>query len=165
MSKSYWVISDTHFGHENIIKYCSRPFNDAYEMDEHIIDKWNSVVKESDHIYHLGDVWFNKLNAAYILKRLKGRKRLIVGNHDEITHPYNLNSFDKIVLWRKLVDFKLLLTHVPVLDSCLDEKTPINIHGHIHNNYKIGSQKYFNVSCEVINYTPVNLEELRDGLF
>lgn len=51
-------IADTHFNHENIIKYCDRPFSNTKEMNEYIIQKWNSVAKEDDVVYHLGDVGF-----------------------------------------------------------------------------------------------------------
>lgn len=53
-----YFIADTHFNHENIIKYCNRPFEDSKEMNEYIINKWNSVVTENDVVYHLGDVGF-----------------------------------------------------------------------------------------------------------
>ena len=53
-----FAISDTHFGHSNIIKYCDRPFHSVSEMNEKLIDNWNNIVTEQDHIYHLGDVYF-----------------------------------------------------------------------------------------------------------
>ena len=42
--KEPWFISDTHFGHENIIQYCNRPFTCADEMDEYMVDQWNKCV-------------------------------------------------------------------------------------------------------------------------
>jgi calcineurin-like phosphoesterase family protein len=53
MSENIWIISDTHFGHNNIINYCDRPFSNVKEMNEAIIDNWNSVVKQNDLVYHL----------------------------------------------------------------------------------------------------------------
>lgn len=52
-----YFIADMHFNHENIIRYCNRPFENSNEMNEYII-KWNSVVTENDIVYHLGDVGF-----------------------------------------------------------------------------------------------------------
>ena len=46
-----FVTSDTHFNHKNIIEYCKRPFKDTLEMNEYIIEKWNSVVKDEDIVY------------------------------------------------------------------------------------------------------------------
>ena len=56
-----YFIADTHFNHANIIKYCNRTFKNTHEMNEYIIQKWNSVVKKDDTVYHLGDVGFGSL--------------------------------------------------------------------------------------------------------
>ena len=53
--KRIFIIADHHFHHENIIKYCNRPFKSAEEMNSYMIHKWNSVVSEKDIVYHLGD--------------------------------------------------------------------------------------------------------------
>jgi calcineurin-like phosphoesterase family protein len=173
-----WVISDTHFGHANIIRYCNRPFwkanpvgpiDDQYvesvpdveAMDEKIIENWNSVVKNpSDIVYHLGDVYFGKTRGW--LERCMGRKRLILGNHDYLPNPYLQENFQKILMWRMFPEFGLLLTHVPVHETSRNpDKCPVNVHGHIHNNYQVPGPGYINVSCEMIDYTPVNIETLR----
>ena len=78
-----YFIADTHFNHENIIKYCNRPFKNTYKMNEYIIQKWNSVVKKDDTVYHLGDVGFGSLQEVKsLVERLNGTKILIKGNHD-----------------------------------------------------------------------------------
>ena len=82
-----FVISDTHFGHKNILTFLNedgsrvRDFSSLEEMDELIVENWNKTVSDQDIVYHLGDVYFGAGHQH--LKRLRGRKRLILGNHDE----------------------------------------------------------------------------------
>ena len=150
-----------------IHKFKTRPFSTVEEMDEALMDNWNSVVKPGDKVYHLGDVTFgNKENyIKNIHKRLNGKKRLIVGNHDDVKFlaPY----FEKVMLWRMFPDLGLLLTHVPVHRSTLGEgrfdgKGMINVHGHIHQNPSPeGPYKCVCVEQPHMNYTPINIEELK----
>jgi calcineurin-like phosphoesterase family protein len=160
-----FIISDTHFGHANILKFTDksgnliRPgFDNVDHMDECIADNWNSVVKDSDIVYHLGDVYFE--HGHKILPKLKGRKRLVLGNHDNGKASYIQSNFQKVFAWRMFPEFGLLLTHVPVHPGTLEFKVKRNVHGHLHQNL-IEDDRYVNVSVECINYTPINIEELR----
>ena len=75
-----YFTSDTHFGHENIIGYCERPFKNADEMDEVITSNWNALVGEDDKVYHLGDFTFGGKRAARdYFRRLNGRI-FVLGN-------------------------------------------------------------------------------------
>lgn len=77
--------SDTHFWHKNIIRYSNRPFDSVEEMNEAIIDNWNSVVGPDDTVFHLGDVALGPWSEwAGTLSRLNGYKILVVGNHERI---------------------------------------------------------------------------------
>ena len=80
-----YFIADTHFGHENIIKYCNRPFNTKEEMNSHMIKEWNSIVKQDDVIYVLGDfaLMMSREQIKEIINLLNGYKILIMGNHDK----------------------------------------------------------------------------------
>lgn len=161
--RNIWVISDTHFGHANIIKYCDRPFSNTEEMDEAMVARWNALVQPEDIVYHLGDVYFGKKqkNWDWFIGRLQGRKRLILGNHDEGTDPILQKHFQKILMWRMFPEFGLLLSHVPVHQGSLNpDKCTLNVHGHVHTN-SLSDPQYKNVSVEMINYTPVNIEDLR----
>ena len=53
-----WFTSDLHFHHRNICRYCNRPYNSLEEMHEALITNWNSVVKEDDTVFLLGDMGF-----------------------------------------------------------------------------------------------------------
>lgn len=174
MTKNIWVISDTHFQHTNILKFTDsisgaliRPgFTSVEEMDEFMIDKWNSVVQNGDKVYHLGDVVIGKDSEAWMKKtwsRLKGKKTLILGNHDSYKLLAKGGFFSNIYESRNLGDLGVLLTHRPAHESQLWStkrcKPILNIHGHIHQNSS-PSSNHVNVSVEKINYTPVNLESL-----
>lgn len=175
MARDIWISSDFHFGHENIIKYSNRPFKDVIEMNEMLVENHNKLVKPQDKYYCLGDVYFGKRGQGY-LKRLNGHKRLIIGNHDEGTDPELLDNFDKITAWRMFPEFGLLLTHVPVYSGAFVESTHTegrrpkfskNVHGHLHTNTvkdqwgKNNDPRYVSACVEMINYTPINIEELR----
>ena len=112
--------SDTHFGHANtFLKFQNpdgspmRPFTSVEEMDETMIARWNGIVTPQDKIYHLGDVAFGPNDHfAKILRRLAGRKRLILGNHDKRTPKEYAEFFDDVYSSR-LLDH-ILFTHILV---------------------------------------------------
>lgn len=166
-----WFISDTHFFHENILKFTDasgariRPQWDIGAVDEmnwEMVERWNSVVKPQDKVWHLGDVAFKttvKAEAlANLLRKLNGHKRMLVGNHDNIKAPAILNNFEKIELWKGFPDEGFTCSHIPLrLDSLRDGT--VNVHGHIHENM-MDEPGYVNVCVEVRNYTPVHLDQL-----
>ena len=80
-----WVVSDTHFGHSNVLKpeYDARPWPDIESHDEALIANWNAVVKPGEIVWHLGDVARTHAIAYRIIPRLNGSIRLIRGNHDD----------------------------------------------------------------------------------
>lgn len=171
---SHFVISDTHFGHENIIHYCNRPFASASEMDEVLVDNWNRVVAPQDHIYHLGDVTMERGSKSgpqaqrliRLIQRLNGKKRLILGNHDHFPVQVYLEAgFEKIRGTGRWLE-SCWLSHFPIHPQSLGRARAC-IHGHIHDSdtYRPALVEdrlvpYWNVSVEVTNYTPVALEDL-----
>lgn len=155
-----FIISDTHFNHANIIRYCDRPFENTTHMNESMIENWNVMVKPNDKIYHLGDVYFGKKeDADAILSRLNGKKRLILGNHDDPKDWVLNKHFEKIMLWRDFKKFGLHLTHVPIHQSSI-LKDRINIHGHIHNQ-KSPEGPYKCLCVEHTEYKPLPIEEIK----
>lgn len=81
MSKTYYI-SDLHLGHKNVIRFDNRPFDSVEEMNETLVNNWNSVVTNADHVYHLGDFcWGKKDEWIEFLKRLNGNIHIIRGNH------------------------------------------------------------------------------------
>jgi calcineurin-like phosphoesterase family protein len=163
-----FLASDHHLGHANIITFKDRNdsiirnFNSIEEHDEHIIEQHNKVVGISDRIYYLGDVLFSKKH-LHLLSRMQGRKVLIKGNHDKLDLKDYLPYFDDIRGSHQLSG--MVLTHIPVHPDSLS-RWSFNIHGHLHqNNVMLPSgeldNRYFNVSLEQINYTPISLEGIK----
>ena len=152
-----FVISDTHFGHGNIIKLCHRPFKFINEMDKTMEYRWNCVVGKKDTVYFVGD-FVKKGSIGYWITHLNGFKIFIWGNHDK----YLKKTIPSKELTYK--GLKFYLTHFP-------ENAPTGydgwvIYGHKHNNnlglypFIDGKRKRINVSAEVIDYTPVSLDFL-----
>lgn len=170
--KNIWVISDHHWSQESILSFKDedgnlvRPeFSNVNEMDEYMIEKWNSVVKQGDKVYHLGDIYAGDPDKFLDLrKKLNGKINLIIGNHDDIDFMIKSKAFNKVQFWRKLPEFGLLLSHLPQrLETLYHYHTSSylkNIHGHTHQNNEY-EDYHVNVSVERVNYTPVNIEELR----
>lgn len=152
-----FIISDTHFGHENILRFRDsasneliRNFSDVHDMNEHMVERWNKTINDDDIVYHLGDVYFGK--GHEVLGRLKGRKRLILGNHDNAKDQNLQKYFQKISMWRMFPEYNCLLTHVPIHESGL-YKVQYNLHGHIHQNAS-PTERHINCSVEVQDYMP-----------
>ena len=166
VASDIWVTSDTHFNHVNMLSFKEadgspvRPFQDVQEMNEVMIENWNKVVKPGDKVYHLGDVFFGSKDEFKTLwPRLNGKKRLIVGNHDDIKFLSQGNFFQKVYMWRLFKEFGLILTHVPINQDNFRVGAK-NVHGHIHTK-KSPAGPYQCVCVEQTDYTPVNIESLR----
>lgn len=154
--RNRFVISDTHFGHANIMGYCQRPFATVEEMDEAMIANWNAVVRPQDKVYHLGDVAIKRESLSKV-RRLNGHKYLIAGNHDIFDVRDYLDAGFEKVMGVKVFD-GVIFTHIP-LHPVSVERFKANVHGHIHNSPSYGFP-HINVSVEVVNYTPVPMESI-----
>lgn len=158
-----FVIADTHFGHENIIRYCNRPFESVSEMDKTLIDNWNKTVSNDDIIWVLGD--FALASRDYtksIIKSLRGRKRLILGNHDRYSQEwYREVGFEFVSPYPILIKNYIVLSHAPL--EFLNENCPFfNIYGHVHNDprYLDLTKSGVCVSIERIEYKPIELDRI-----
>ena len=163
-----FFIGDTHFGHENILKFEAehRPFNTVVEMNEAIVERWNKVVNPKDTVWHLGDVVFGMDNLKY-LGRLNGNKKLIMGNHDGLNMTEYLKYFNRVFGCAKVYyghgKVRAILSHIPVHPQQMESRFHLNIHGHLHSK-SLNDNRYFNVSCERNNLTPISLHEIMERI-
>lgn len=164
-----YFISDHHFGHENIIRYCDRPFSCADEMDRHMVERWNATVKPEDEVFYVGDFSFRSVEETEaILAELHGTKILIMGNHDRRTAgAYTRMGFAACHQEYRYVipeiGRSVTLAHHPSFGP----KAPqILIHGHSHTyrpvvtTYITTRQLLINVSVEGLSYEPISEEKV-----
>jgi len=161
MSNTFFI-GDTHFGHRNIMQYSvgRRPFATIEEHDEALISAWNAVVKPSDEVFHLGDLFFRR-ETIDTVKRLNGRITLVMGNHDTY---YTATMYETVVdrCVGALTYGDCVLTHIPIHPHQLKYRYKFNIHGHMHI-YTIDDPQYINVSVDQLpNLAPVSWDWIED---
>ena len=152
-----FFISDLHFGHKNMA--IKRGFADETEHDNFIIRKWNDIVEKKDTVWILGDITMEKSTSYPLLKQLNGFKKVVLGNHDQPQHVKELLKYVNSVCG--MIKYKgFILSHCPIHESEM-ERYYKNIHGHVHEE-TIKDDRYINVCCEAINYTPVCFSNIQN---
>lgn len=173
--------SDTHFGHKNILQYCNRPWKNAQEMTDGLIENWNSVVGPDDIVFHLGDLVFGGSELFnYVMKHLNGKKYLILGNHDyknirEHYREYFVDVHPKMII--SIDGTEIILNHEPLL--CFggqDNYRFWNLFGHVHTQHgetqgsdferleKICTPTMYDVGVDFNYYKPVSFETLKSKI-
>lgn len=185
-----WFTSDTHFGHENIIKFSGRPFDNVKEMNEALLTYWNETVKPEDTVYHLGDVAMGHFDDSWeYVKKLHGNIiNLIIGNHDRVARKYHMSEkyvtrfatrylerFPTMDYEFRIGDWKL--HHFPYVGDHVGEERfkehrpkptyeRVLIHGHVHEEWKVrqepGLPPMVNVGVDVWGFRPVGRDELSE---
>ena len=136
-----YYISDLHIGCIN------NHDNRTLEHDILLLNNWNSIVNNNDDIYILGDIGRlgnNKENSyvASIISQLKGKKHLIIGNHDKkglkdnrINQLFvNIKDYDVIGDNNNGINYNIVLSHYPILFWENQHKGYIHLYGHVHNS-------------------------------
>lgn len=133
--QTVYFLSDTHFGHRNIIEHCGRPFSSVEEMDEALLAQINASVRGGDVLYHLGDFGWRGGDVKSYRDRIACRQvRLVRGNHDDrkAIRAAGFQSIDEL-LYLKINGQKLTLCHYP-FESW--KRNSIHLHGHRHGESK-----------------------------
>ena len=175
-----WLISDTHFNHNQEFVYGARGFTSPIEMGKAIVDNWNDVVRPEDTVYHLGDFVFGTIDspefntALGLIKQLQGKICWILGNHDS---PKKMDAIlnecyenMECLMWAdmlKVGKFKFYLSHYPTLTANFDDKHfnqhVIALHGHTHqtkNFLQPDNPFLYHVGVDSHDCTPVHIDEI-----
>jgi calcineurin-like phosphoesterase family protein len=164
--------SDLHLGHQNIIRHCSRPFSDVDEMNHTLIDNWNSRVARNDEVWIVGDFSFrSEQDIPSYLEKLKGRKHLIIGNHDGswMKKADWSSSFESIDMLKyfSLDGHEIVLCHYPMMCWPHSNRGSYLVYGHIHGNTDMvfwplirDNPFMLNAGVDVNGFYPVTFAEL-----
>ena len=166
-----FFVSDLHINHSNIIRYSNRPFSNVEEMNEAIVENWNSLVKPDDTVYCLGDVAFMPYDKFKpFMDRFNGNIHLILGNHDKmiIEHKTELlhrGAFASIQDYKKLKTGgqTLILFHYSMRVWDGSHRGAIHLWGHSHGSLPPhGKSVDVGLDCKEITteYRPVHLDEV-----
>lgn len=156
--------ADPHFGHTNIIRLCKRPFETVEQMNETLIDNWNSIVSPGDNVYLLGDVFLHmtQKEALKLRRNLNGSIHLILGNHDSIakTIPQAFAFIKESYLFEK-DEVRIYLSHYAHRCWPKSHSGAWHLYGHSHGNLPCDTNLLsFDVGVDCWNYTPVSLDQV-----
>jgi len=169
---SIFFTADLHIGHTNILYLQHRPFSSISEMNETIIENWNSTVDSKDTVYLLGDVGLcNSVYLAKYLIRLHGTIHLIPGNHDKaaLKIPNHFASINPLLNIQINKQF-LTLCHYPMRSWLRCGRKSFHLHGHWHTQdhteyrTRIGNYRMLDVGVDGWGYRPVRYETVYELL-
>jgi Predicted phosphoesterase or phosphohydrolase len=166
-----WFISDTHWGHKNIIQYSNRPFASVEDMNEKLIENWNSLVKAGDIVWHLGDFSFQSYkDFVPTLLRLNGTINVVLGNHDQVIEKHSqdlrrikLNSIQNYAEIKVPGAPMIVMFHYGQRVWNKSHHGSIHLYGHSHGSLPpFGKSVDVGVDCKEITheYRPIHLDEV-----
>lgn len=180
MGKNFYI-ADTHFGHQDIIAFDNRPFFNTKDMEETIINNWNSVVSDDDDVYVLGDMFWDMKweDANAIAIQLNGAIHNIIGNHDKPSVFCFANYCEYMTITDNSRHIVLCHYPIPFYNNMISPNW-YHLYGHVHaawdhNMIESWSKqiealymtewKGYNVGCMMpyMNYTPRTLDEIISG--
>jgi calcineurin-like phosphoesterase family protein len=155
-----WFTSDEHYGHKNILKYCSRPYSNIEEHDENLIRNHNEVVSDDDTVFHAGDFTLmhgrEKVHKKYIM-RLKGKHRFIVGSHDYWLQGWNEHEIFELKHQKR----HIVICHYSMRTWARSHYNSWQLYGHSHGKLEpIGKQ--WDIGVDNNNYYPVSFDQITE---
>lgn len=166
-----YFTADQHFGHARMLDF--RPFVSTDEMDRFIIDAHNSVVKDHDIVWMLGDFSVHDVGrTAQMFAQLKGRKRLILGNHD--LHNGEVRKSIAALAWDqppthyaevKQDGDRIILHHYAMRTWSASVDGSWHLYGHSHGRLPPhGRSRDCGVDCPDLGYAPTTFQMLKASM-
>ncbi len=175
--KNYWVTSDLHFWHKNVIRYSNRPFDSVTDMNEGLIENWNNRVGTQDIVFNLGDFAFaNEIKVIEILSRLNGTQYFIYGNHDKVMKRDAVQQYcretGKIKLFCDVIECNykgtpLFMSHYSHRTWNRAQHGAVHLYGHSHGSLPgLGRSMDVGVDTKTLvsDYAPFALDDVIEFL-
>lgn len=153
-----YITSDLHLNHFNIIKYTNRPFKTLNEMNDTIINNWNSKISNNDTVYILGDFCFKNTND--FVNKLNGKDLFLLrGDHDSSSQSYNKLKIVDRILTLEINKYPIVLSHWAFRVWWKSHYNSIMLYGHSHGKLEpIG--KSHDVGVDNNNFYPWSIDEI-----
>ncbi|MCJ2016491.1 metallophosphoesterase [Methylobacterium sp. E-065] len=169
-----WFVSDTHFSHRNILSdrmHRPRPFASIEEHDERLISRWNDRVRDDDIVWHCGDFAYGggHTHAREIFDRLRGRKNLVIGNHEAQGIRLPWASPPVMACTVHVQDPGMPKARPVYLAHCAHRVWPgmhqgaIHLYGHSHGSLP-GTARSLDVGVDCWHWGPVRIGEVLEAL-
>lgn len=174
-----WFTSDLHLMHNKSFLYEPRGFSSTEEMCEAIVERWNSIVRDEDFVYNLGDIALSDVDAAIpYLQQLKGHQIWILGNHDTLGKIGKIlpacpkiqllgTERDSYATVLKSGKWSFYLSHYPTLTGNNEAWRKVaNLCGHSHTQDKWADwdKICYHVEMDAHNCYPINLDQIKEDI-
>lgn len=172
------IYSDPHFFHNNIIRYCDRPFVDAAHQREEMVRRYNEIVNPDDHVLYLGDLFLPSGREGHeFMNRLNGRKSIVTGNHDRGLTNNRLQGlgFELIehrFFYTELDEIRVCCCHFPYVgfssDNRYNDRRPpieddvVLIHGHVHAKQRTTWMNTVHAGVDAWDFKPASIDDVSE---
>lgn len=172
--------SDTHFFHKNILKYCNRPFTNAHEMNQELVERWNEKIPKGSIVFHLGDfsLTANPKELDGLIDELNGDIHLIIGNHenDALGKSYirdkwkTISDIAEIYIKDDEITYgeqHIVMCHYPMQAWNGSHRGSWHLFGHVHgglSNKKVlqHAKTALDVGVDCHNFTPLSYQDVKE---
>ena len=172
-----WVTSDWHFGHDREFIWKARGFASVEDMNEHIINAHNAIVKPEDDVYVLGDLMLGDSDKGIeCVKRMNGKLHIVWGNHDTDSRKAKYNALPNVVESGHVIVLKykkhnFYMSHYPTLTGNLERESltqmTLNLFGHTHQktNFHMDMPFMYHVGVDSHKCFPVSLDNIIEEMY
>ena len=152
----FYFTADEHLGHANIIRFCHRPFENVFDMDQEIIRRHNEVVTKNDVVIHAGDFAFrNRLSVNNYIDQFNGSHIFLKGSHDKWMKQ-------GLQIWEKNINEEqyVVVCHYAMRVWPKSHYGSWQLYGHSHGGLP-PEGKQWDIGVDNNNFYPVSFDQIK----